>query len=59
MDWSLLTIKAQVRDLRGQAQGIKEDIAMYLERYGGDVRVISVEVREPPPPEQMKIGGGI
>ena len=57
MNWTLLTIKAQVRDLRGQAQGIKEDVTMYLERYG-DVRVISVEMREPPPPEQMKIGGG-
>ena len=36
----------------GQAIGIKEAIAMDLEKYG-DVRVIQVDVREP---EQLRIG---
>lgn len=35
----------------GQAIGIKEDAAMYFERYG-DTRVVSVEEI---PPEQMRI----
>lgn len=38
----------------GHAIGIKEAIAMDMEKYG-DVRVVSVEVHEP---EQMQIGGG-
>ena len=36
----------------GQAIGIKEAIAMDLEKYG-DVRVIKVDVREP---EQLDMG---
>ena len=36
----------------GQAIGIKEAIAMDLEKFG-DVRVIQVDVREP---EQLRIG---
>ena len=36
----------------GQAIGIKEAIAMDLEKYG-DVRVIRVDVREP---EQLSMG---
>ena len=37
----------------GKAIGIKEAIAMDLEKYG-DVRVLQVDVREP---EQLGIGG--
>lgn len=37
----------------GHAIGVKEALAMDVEKYG-DVRVVSVEVREP---EQMRIGG--
>lgn len=37
----------------GQAIGIKEAIAMDLEKYG-DVRVVRVDVREP---EQLGMGG--
>ena len=37
----------------GQAIGIKEAIAMDLEKYG-DVRVAQIEIRSP---EQMQIGG--
>jgi len=49
-------ITFQVNAPPGQAIGIKEDLAMYCERYG-DVQVISVQ--EPParPMEQMTIGG--
>ncbi len=49
----MLTITIAVRRPSGQAIGIKEDLAMYLERYG-DCRVVSVTEREP---EQMKIEG--
>ncbi len=51
----MLTINVTVEVCRpsGQAIGIKEDLAMYLERYG-DCRVVSVTEREP---EQMKIEG--
>lgn len=37
----MITIKICVDAPAGQAIGIKEDIAMYLERYG-DARVVSV-----------------
>lgn len=37
----------------GKAIGIKEAIAMDLEKYG-DVRVVRVDVREP---EQLEMGG--
>ena len=37
----------------GMAQGIKEALAMYLERYG-DARVVSVTE---PKIEQLRIGG--
>ena len=41
-----------VISVKGQAMSIKEDAAMYFERYG-DVQVISVAETEP---EQMEIG---
>lgn len=52
----MLFITIQVNAPAVAAIGIKEDLAMYCERYG-DVRVISVQ--EPPsrPMEQMTIGG--
>ena len=37
----MLTITIQVNVRSGTAIGIKEDLAMYLERYG-DARVVSV-----------------
>lgn len=37
----MLTITIQVNAQSGTAIGIKEDLAMYLERYG-DARVVSV-----------------
>lgn len=37
----MLTITIQVNARPGQAIGIKEDLAMYLERFG-DARVVSV-----------------
>ena len=37
----------------GQAIGIKEDLAMYLERFG-DCRVVSIVEKEP---EQLKLSG--
>lgn len=48
---SVLTITIQVDAPVGQAVGVKEDLAMLLERWG-DTRV--VEVRETAP-EQMTI----
>ena len=53
----MLIITIQVNAPSGKAIGIKEDLALYLERYG-DARVVSVE--EPPQRqmEQMTIGGG-
>ena len=47
-------ITIEVKAPAGQAVGIKEDLAMYLERFG-DCRVISVEERREPVPEQLKI----
>ena len=46
----LLTIAVE-GTTTGKAIGVKEAIAMDLEKYG-DVRVLRVEVREP---EQMKL----
>lgn len=48
----LLVTLAVDRAAPGKAIGIKEAIAMDLEKYG-DVRVLRVEVREP---EQLGIG---
>lgn len=50
-----MTIVVQVDAPPGQAIGIKEDLAMYLERFG-DARVVSI--REVPP-EQIKIMDGV
>ena len=49
----MLIITIHVDAPVGQAIGIKEQLAMDLERYG-DTRVISVEEVKP---EQMRIGG--
>ena len=50
----LLTIAVEGATV-GKAIGIKEAIAMDLEKYG-DVKVLRVEVREP---EQIRMRGGI
>lgn len=42
----MLIITIQVNARPGQAIGIKEDLAMYLERFG-DARVVSVEEAQP------------
>ena len=52
----MLTIIVEVDRPAGQAIGVKEDLAMYLERWG-DARVVSVEQRPQPQMEQMTIGG--
>ena len=44
----MLIVTVQVNAPAGQAIGIKEDLAMYLERWG-DARVVSVEQRPPAP----------
>ena len=49
----MLIVTVQVDRPAGEAIGIKEQIAMDLERFG-DTRVIRVEVVEP---EQMKMEG--
>lgn len=49
----MLIITFHVDAPAGQAIGIKEDLAMYLERFG-DVRVVDIKEELP---EQMKIGG--
>lgn len=51
----MLTIVIRVNAPTGQAIGVKEHLAMYLERFG-DARV--VEIREEPP-EQMKLQNGV
>lgn len=53
----MLIITVQVNARPGQAIGIKEDLAMYLERYG-DARVVAVEEARQDHMEQMTIGGG-
>ena len=52
----MLRIVIHVNRPPGQAQGIKEQIAMELERWG-DVKVISIEEQLPGRPEQMQIYG--
>ena len=42
----MLIITVQVNAPAGQAVGIKEDLAMYLERFG-DMRVVSVTEEQP------------
>lgn len=49
----MLTITIQVNARSGMDIGIKEDLAMYLERYG-DARVVSV-VEERPDYRQMEL----
>lgn len=53
----MLIITVQVDARAGQDIGIKEDLAMFLERYG-DARVVSVEEAPQKQMEQMAIGGG-
>ena len=50
---SQMRIVLEVDAPAGHAIGVKEALAMDVEKYG-DVRVVSVEAREP---EQMQIGG--
>lgn len=52
----MLIVTVQVNAPAGQAAGIKEDLAMHLERWG-DARVISVEQKPQPEMEQMMMGG--
>lgn len=47
----MLTITIEVSAPAGQAVGVKEALAMYLERWG-DCRVVSVEETQP---EQLKM----
>lgn len=47
----MLTITIQVNAPEGAAQGVKETLAMWLERYG-DARVVSVTEDKP---EQMML----
>ena len=54
----MLIITVQVNAPSGRAIGIKEDLAMLLERYG-DARVVSVEETPQRQMEQMMIGGGV
>ena len=49
----MLTIVLQVDRPAGQAIGVKEAVAMDMEKYG-DVRVVSVTENHP---EQLRIGG--
>lgn len=53
---AMLIITVQVNAPAGQAIGIKEDLAMHLERWG-DARVVSVEQKPQAQMEQMMIGG--
>lgn len=48
-----MTITIQVDAPPGQAIGIKEDLAAYLERFG-DARVVSITEKVP---EQLRMGG--
>lgn len=48
----MLRIVIEVNRPAGQAIGIKEDLAMYLERYG-DSRVVLVEEIQDKEPEQI------
>ena len=49
----MLTIVIRVDAPPGQAIGVKEQLAMCLERYG-DTRVVSIKAAHP---EQMRIRG--
>lgn len=49
----MLTITIQVNAPSGQAIGIKEDIATYLEKFG-DAKVVSVVEKLP---EQLRMDG--
>lgn len=51
----MLTVTIEVDAPSGMAQGIKEQLAVLLERWG-DTRVTSVEERGP---EQMRMGGAV
>lgn len=53
----MIIVTVEVNARPGQAIGIKEDLALYLERYG-DARVVSVEEAPQKQLEQMTIGGG-
>lgn len=54
MSWMKIVLEVDAPE--GQAIGVKEALAMDVEeKYGGTVRVESVEIHEP---EQMQIGGG-
>lgn len=50
----IITVRVNARP--GQALGIKEDLALYLERYG-DAKVISVQ-EEDQGYQQLEIGEG-
>ena len=52
----MLIITVHVNAPAGQAIGIKEDFAMYLEKWG-DAKVVSVEQRPQTQVEQMTMGG--
>lgn len=52
----MLIITVQVNAPAVQAIGIKEELAMHLERWG-DARVVSVEQKPLPQMEQMMMGG--
>lgn len=51
----MLIFTIQVNARPGQAIGIKEDLVMYLERFG-DARVVSVEETQPQY-QQMELYG--
>lgn len=53
----MLTIVVEVDAAREDAQGIKERIAMDLERYG-DVRVVRIESDEKQPVYRQETIGG-
>ena len=48
----MLTITIQVNTAAGYALAVKEDLAVYLEKWG-DTRVVSIQADEP---EQMRMG---
>lgn len=50
----MIRVVIEVDAPTGQAIGVKETLAMWLERYG-DTRVVAVEEIRP---QQMRIGGG-
>lgn len=51
----MLIVTVQVNAPSAKAQGVKEQIAQCLERWG-DTKVISVEERPQPAYKQMRIG---